>query len=181
MARSVRWAARAGIALIGLAAAVGAARFGGLESLANVHGLLSDQSAIVAVPLLAMVLFIQHHEPPSPQHGHRRATVLCVFAALLMADVLLQQRSVAALLSIATLATLIGSRPRQSACPILLLAGLLLAGGVRAWTALPLDARLIGLHVVLAIWLLVYVRCLPCTQAAGPAASSAATSEISAA
>ncbi|MFA5941582.1 MAG: hypothetical protein WC809_19710 [Sinimarinibacterium sp.] len=163
----IRWAAQVGIALIGLAAAVGALRFGGLQSLGEVHQLLSDQSAIVAIPMLAIAVFARHNGSSSPLRGFWRVSVLYVLFGLFLVDILLQQRALAALLSVATLAMVIGCQPRQSKWPTLLVAGLLAAGGVRSWNALPLEPRLIGLHLILAIWLAIYIHALEGAADAG--------------
>ena len=168
----IRWATRAGIGLIGLAAAIGALRFGGLHRFADVHQFLSAQSAIVAMPLLAIAVFAHRTGPTITLPAVGRARVLYVLLGLFVVNVLLQQRDLAALLSLATLATLIGLQPRQSRWPALLLAGLLAACGVRAWTALPLEHRMIGLHLVLAIWLVVYVRSLEHATATARAAQA---------
>ena len=73
---------RGGLALVALAAAVGAVRYAGAPSLAPLHGTLSSVAETVGMPLMAVGLLARSGLARREQRGARFASLVLAGAAL---------------------------------------------------------------------------------------------------
>jgi hypothetical protein len=144
----LRLAAIFGTLLIASAALVGCLRFAGSTSLLPLHTSLSNQAAVIGLPLILIAVAGSRLGKYLPQR------ISAVAAILLLAGIaVIQSRTASAAVSfLLVLATLALSRPHR-AVPLLML----LCLGTLAWLAktdaLQNEWRLVLLHVALAVLL----------------------------
>lgn len=144
----LRWAAIFGALLIASAALVGCLRFAGNTNLLPLHTALSNQAAVIGLPLILVAVAGSRLGGWMPQRISTAAAIL-----LLAGIAVLQSRTASGAASFfLVLATLTLSRHHR-AVPLLML----LFVGTLAWLAvtktLKNEWRLVWLHLVLAVLL----------------------------
>lgn len=156
--QSQRWLAAIGTALIASAAVLGCLRFAGLEDLRTPHTLLSNQAAIISLPMILVALAWSWVDDRIP---HRALTIAA--AVLLIILLWIQMRPASGAVSfLLVLATLAKSR-HQRLIPVLMLAAMAALAWLAGTQLLGTDGRLILLHAVLAVLLPLTLRAFPRT------------------
>jgi hypothetical protein len=155
-----RGLAAAGALLIASAAVVGCLRFAGFDGLLALHQTLSNQGAILGLPLILMIIAWRWLDARLPR------TALSTAAAVLVVSLaLIQLRPVSAAVAFAlVLVTLALSHGRRTV-PALMLVCMVALAWLATAQQLPDAGRLILLHAVLAALVLIAPAALPRTQA----------------
>jgi len=148
LAAHQRGLAAAGCLLIASAAVVGCVRFAGVDSLLALHKTLSNQGAIVGLPLILVALAWSWLDGRAPN-----AALTGTAIVLLTGVTVLQMRPVSAVAAVLlVLVTMVTAR-RHRVVPALMLACMIGLGGLAATQQLVEHVRLILLHIVLALLL----------------------------
>lgn len=153
----IRVVTRTAILMICAAALIGALRYAGMDAVSPLHTWLSDQSAIIGLPLLLFTLLWQDHA--SPSKTPISLWLVLASGAFVIFAAAWQQRPVSAglCLLMLSLAAMRG-HAIQNYGPLLMLALLIALAALRAWPVLPLPVRLMALHIGLAGLLLLFLQ-----------------------
>ncbi len=166
----LRLAALSGALLIASAALVGCLRFAGSASLLPLHTALSNQAAVIGLPLILVAVAGARLESCLSQRTSAAAALL-----LLGGIAVLQSRTASAAASVLLMLAILASSRHHRAVPLLML----LCLGTLAWLArtgaLHNEWRLVLLHAALAVLLPLSLAALRQTEtplAAAPARHS---------
>lgn len=148
LVQPLRLAAIFGSLLIASAALVGCLRFAGSASLSALHTALSNQAAVIGLPMILVAVAGSRLGRDLPQRGSAAAAIL-----LLAGIAAIQSRTASAAASFLLVLAIIALSRHHRAMPLLVL----LCLGTLAWLAvtdaLQNEWRLVLLHGVLAVLL----------------------------